>query len=175
MAEPLLLSAPGVEPVVWVPTEALGHETLPPGQALPTPSDREPQFPQEAPGASSHRPALTPTALLTTALNPPTAASAGPALSPGTAQATQQQLLGVTASNLPEHPTEALASKGVTAGHSASPGAPEPSSLPLSQHAPGTDTIQDPSGVAGDVTSPPPGVCYLCLVQLIHLYRFSLS
>lgn len=134
MAEPLLLSAPGVEPVVLVPTEALGNETLPPGQALPTPSDRELQFPQEAPGASSHRPALTPTALLTTALNPPTAASAGPVLSPGTAQATQQQLLGVTASSLPEHPTEALASKGVTAGHPASPGAPEPSSLPLSQH-----------------------------------------
>ncbi|OWK17803.1 OTOG [Cervus elaphus hippelaphus] len=123
-----------VEPVVLVPTEALGNETLPPGQALPTPSDRELQFPQEAPGASSHRPALTPTALLTTALNPPTAASAGPVLSPGTAQATQQQLLGVTASSLPEHPTEARASKGVTAGHPASPGAPEPSSLPLSQH-----------------------------------------
>ncbi|KAF4008983.1 hypothetical protein G4228_000765 [Cervus hanglu yarkandensis] len=123
-----------VEPVVLVPTEALGNETLPPGQALPTPSDRELQFPQEAPGASSHRPALTPTALLTTALNPPTAASAGPVLSPGTAQATQQQLLGVTASSLPEHPTEALASKRVTAGHPASPGAPEPSSLPLSQH-----------------------------------------
>ncbi|KAM9768692.1 otogelin isoform 8-T8 [Dama dama] len=123
-----------VEPVVLVPMEALGNETLPPGQALPTPSDRELQFPQEAPGASSHRPALTPTALLTTALNPPTAASTGPALSPGTAQATQQQLLGVTASSLPEHPTEAPASKGVTAGHPASPGAPEPSSLPLSQH-----------------------------------------
>ncbi|ELR55648.1 Otogelin [Bos mutus] len=125
-----------VEPVDLVPREALGNETLPPGQALPTASDREPQFPQEAPGASSHRPALTPTAPLTTALNPPTAATVGPALSPGPAQATQQQLLGVTASNLPEHPTEALASKGVTAGHPASSGAPEPSSLPVSQHVP---------------------------------------
>lgn len=136
MAEPLLSSAPGVEPVDLVPREALGNETLPPGQALPTASDREPQFPQEAPGASSHRPALTPTAPLTTALNPPTAATVGPALSPGPAQATQQQLLGVTASNLPEHPTEAPASKGVTAGHPASSGAPEPSSLPVSQHVP---------------------------------------
>ena len=136
MAEPLLSSAPGVEPVDLVPREALGNETLPPGQALPTASDREPQFPQEAPGASSHRPALTPTAPLTTALNPPTAATVGPALSPGPAQATQQQLLGVTASNLPAHPTEALASKGVTAGHPASSGAPEPSSLPVSQHVP---------------------------------------
>uniref|UniRef100_A0A4W2E995 Otogelin n=1 Tax=Bos indicus x Bos taurus TaxID=30522 RepID=A0A4W2E995_BOBOX len=125
-----------VEPVDLVPREALGNETLPPGQALPTASDREPQFPQEAPGASSHRPALTPTAPLTTALNPPTAATVGPALSPGPAQATQQQLLGVTASNLPEHPTEAPASKGVTAGHPASSGAPEPSSLPVSQHVP---------------------------------------
>uniref|UniRef100_A0A8C6FPV5 Otogelin n=1 Tax=Moschus moschiferus TaxID=68415 RepID=A0A8C6FPV5_MOSMO len=125
-----------VEPVDLVPMEALGNETLPPGQALPTPSDREPQFPQEAPGASSHSPVLTPTAPLTTALNPPTAATAGPALSPGPAQATQQQLLGLTASNLPEHPTEAPASKGVTAGHPASPKAPEPSSLPDSQHVP---------------------------------------
>ena len=132
MAEPLLSSAPGVEPVDLAPTEALGNETLPPSQVLPAASDREPQFPQEAPGASSHRPALTPTAPLTTALNPPTAATAGPALSPGPAQATQQQLLGVTASNLPGHPTEAPASKGVTAGHPASPGAPEPSSLPVS-------------------------------------------
>ena len=136
MAEPLLSSAPGVEPVDLAPTEALGNETLPPSQVLPAASDREPQFPQEAPGASSHRPALTPTAPLTTALNPPTAATAGPALSPGPAQATQQQLLGVTASNLPGHPTEAPASKGVTAGHPASPGAPEPSSLPVSQHVP---------------------------------------
>ncbi|XP_052508940.1 otogelin [Budorcas taxicolor] len=125
-----------VEPVDLAPTEALGNETLPPGQALPTPSDREPQFPQEATRASSHRPALTPTAPLTTALNPPTAATVGRALSPGPAQATQQQLLGVTASNLPEHPTEAPASKGVTTGHPASPGAPEPSSLPVSQHVP---------------------------------------
>ncbi|XP_010828966.1 PREDICTED: otogelin [Bison bison bison] len=125
-----------VEPVDLVPREALGNETLPPGQALPTASDRELQFPQEAPGASSHRPALTLTAPLTTALNPPTAATVGPALSPGPAQATQQQLLGVTASNLPEHPTEAPASKGVTAGHPASSGAPEPSSLPVSQHVP---------------------------------------
>ncbi|KAI4580846.1 hypothetical protein MJG53_010388 [Ovis ammon polii x Ovis aries] len=125
-----------VEPVDLAPTEALGNETLPPGQALPTPSDREPQFPQEATRASSHRPTLTPTAPLTTDLSPPTAATVGQALSPGPAQATQQQLLGVAASNLPEHPTEAPASKGVTTGHPASPGAPEPSSLPVSQHVP---------------------------------------
>lgn len=136
MAEPLLSSAPGVEPVDLAPTKALGNETLPPSQALPTPSDRELQFPQEATRASSRRPALTPTAPLTTALNPPTAATVGRTLSPGPAQATQQQLLGVTASNLPEHPTEAPASKGVTTGHPASPGAPEPSSLPVSQHVP---------------------------------------
>ncbi|XP_040114192.1 otogelin [Oryx dammah] len=125
-----------VEPVDLAPMEALGNETLPPGQVLPTPSDREPQFSQEATRASSHRPALTPTAPLTTALNPPTAATVGRVLSSGPAQATQQQLLGVTASNLPEHPTEAPASKGVTTGHPASPGVPEPSSLPVPQHLP---------------------------------------
>ena len=122
--------------MVLVPTEASGNETLPPGQELPTPSDEVLQFPQGAPGASSHRPAPTPAVQLTTALNPPMAATEGPALSPGPTQATQKQPPGVTASNVPEHPTEAPASTGVTASHLATPRVPEPSSLPLSQQMP---------------------------------------
>ncbi|EQB79130.1 otogelin, partial [Camelus ferus] len=125
-----------VEPAVLVPTEALGNETLPPSQELPTPSDKELQFPQEAPGAPSHRPALTPAASPTTALNPPEAATEGPTLSPGLTQATLRQPLGMTTSNLPAHPTEAPASKGVTASHLASPRALEPSSFPLPQQMP---------------------------------------
>nr|XP_044609024.1 LOW QUALITY PROTEIN: otogelin [Equus asinus] len=120
-----------VEPAVLVPTEALGNETLPPSRELPTPSDKELQFPQETPGVPSHRPALTPAAPLTTALNPPMAATEGPTLSPGPTQATLQQPLGVTASNLPGHPTEAPASKRVTASRLATAHAPESSSLPL--------------------------------------------
>lgn len=122
--------------MVLVPTEAFGNETLPPGQELPTPSDEELQFPQEAPGAPSHRPAPTPAIPLTTALNPPVAATVGPALSPGPTQTTQKQPPGVTASNVPEHPTEAPASTGVTASHLTTPRVPEPSSLPLSQQMP---------------------------------------
>uniref|UniRef100_A0A8W4FF44 Otogelin n=1 Tax=Sus scrofa TaxID=9823 RepID=A0A8W4FF44_PIG len=122
-----------VEPAVWVPTEALSNETLPSSQELPTPGDEELQLPQEVPGATPHRPAFTPAAPVTTALNPPTAATEGPTLPPGPTQATLQQPLVVTASNLPAQPTEALTTKGVTASHLATPGAPEPSSLPLSQ------------------------------------------
>ncbi|XP_047680134.1 otogelin isoform X6 [Prionailurus viverrinus] len=125
-----------VEPMVLGPTEPLGNETLPPSQELPTPSDKELQFPQEAPGAPSHKPALTPAAPLTTALNPPLVATQGPMLSPGPTQPTLQQPLEVTASNLPVHPTEALASKGVTASHLATSPAPESSSLSLSQQTP---------------------------------------
>uniref|UniRef100_A0A4X1TCT4 Otogelin n=1 Tax=Sus scrofa TaxID=9823 RepID=A0A4X1TCT4_PIG len=98
-----------VEPAVWVPTEALSNETLPSSQELPTPGDEELQLPQEVPGATPHRPAFTPAAPVTTALNPPMAATEGPTLPPGPTQATLQQPLVVTASNLP------------------------PSSLPLSQ------------------------------------------
>lgn len=122
--------------MVLGPTEPLGNETLPPSQELPTPSDKELQFPQEAPGAPSHKPALTPAAPLTTALNPPLVATQGPMLSPGPTQPTLQQPLEVTASNLPVHPTEAPASKGVTASHLATSPAPESSSLSLSQQTP---------------------------------------
>eukprot|EP00071_Canis_lupus_P030061 XP_022263618.1 otogelin isoform X6 [Canis lupus familiaris] len=123
-----------VEPVDLVRTEeSLGNETLPPSQELPTLSGKELQFPQEAPGAPSHRPRLTPAAPLTTALNPPVAATEGPGLTPGPTQATLWQPLGVTASNLPAHPTEPPASKRVTASHLATPFTPESSSLALPQ------------------------------------------
>uniref|UniRef100_A0A452VGL5 Otogelin n=1 Tax=Ursus maritimus TaxID=29073 RepID=A0A452VGL5_URSMA len=125
-----------VEPVVLVPTESPGNETLPSSQELPTLSGKELQFPQEAPGAPSHRPTHTPAAPLTTALNPPMAATEGPMLTPGPTQATLQQLSGVTTSNLPARPTEAPASMGVTASHLATPLTPESSSLSLSQQTP---------------------------------------
>ncbi|KAF5918888.1 hypothetical protein HPG69_005929, partial [Diceros bicornis minor] len=120
-------------PAVLVPMEALGNETLPPSRELPTPVDEELHFPQETPEVPHHRPALTPAAPLTTALNPPMAATEGPKLSPGPTQATLQQPLGVTTSNLPAHPTEAPASKRVTASYLATHYAPESSSLPLSR------------------------------------------
>ncbi|XP_072581571.1 otogelin [Vulpes vulpes] len=123
-----------VEPVDLVRTEeSLGNETLPPSQELPTLSGKELQFPQEAPGAPSHRPRLTPAAPLTTALNPPVAATEGPGLTPGPTQATLRQPLGITVSNLPAHPTEPPASKRVTASHLATPFTPESSSLALPQ------------------------------------------
>ncbi|XP_069325765.1 otogelin [Eulemur rufifrons] len=126
-----------VEPAVWVPTEALGNETLPPGQVLPTPSDKEPQLLLETPKTPSHRPALAPAAPLTTALNPPMAATEGPMLSVGPFQSTLQQPLGLTASNLPAEPTEPPASKKVTASLPAAPYTPESSSLPLALQTPG--------------------------------------
>ncbi|KAF3829945.1 hypothetical protein GH733_001370 [Mirounga leonina] len=125
-----------VEPVVSVPTESLGNETLPPSQELPTLSDKELQFPQEAPGAPSHKPTHTPAAPLTTALNPPTAATEGPVLTPGPPPATLQPPSGTTTSNLPARPTEAPASMEVTASHLATPLTPESSSLSLSQPRP---------------------------------------
>ncbi|XP_030878151.1 otogelin [Leptonychotes weddellii] len=125
-----------VEPVVSVPTESLGNETLPPSQELPTLSDKELQFPQEAPGAPSHKPTHTPAAPLTTALNPPTAATEGPVLTPGPPPATLQPPSGTTTSNLPARPTEAPASMEVTASHLATPLTPESSSLSLSQPTP---------------------------------------
>ncbi|XP_045433849.1 otogelin [Pipistrellus kuhlii] len=115
-----------VEPAVLVPPEARGNETLPPSQELPTPRDQELQFPQDIPGAPSQRPAFTPAAPLTTALNPSLAASEGPTLPPAPTQAP----LGVTASNLPAPATGAPASKGVTASLPATPHAPRSSSLP---------------------------------------------
>lgn len=122
-----------MEPAVLVPTEALGNKTLLPSQELPTTSDQELQFPQDTPGAPSHRPALTPAAPLTVALSPSMATTEGPMLPPGSTQVTLQQPLGVTASNLPALPTEVPASKGVTASPQTTPHAPATSSLPLSQ------------------------------------------
>uniref|UniRef100_A0A2K6UCA1 Otogelin n=1 Tax=Saimiri boliviensis boliviensis TaxID=39432 RepID=A0A2K6UCA1_SAIBB len=124
-----------VEPAVWIPTEALGNETLPPSQVLPASSD-EPHLPQESPRTPTHRPALTPAAPLTTALNPPVEATEKPVGSPGPTQSTLQQPLGLTASQLPAHPTEAPASKGVTASLLAIPRTPEPSSLPTALQTP---------------------------------------
>ncbi|XP_070282762.1 otogelin [Myotis yumanensis] len=115
-----------VEPAVLAPTEARGNETLPPSQELPTPRDQELQFPQDTPGAPSHRPAFTPAAPPTTALNPSLATTEGPPLLP----APTQEPLGVTASNLPAHATGALDSKGVTTSLPSTPHAPRSSSLP---------------------------------------------
>ncbi|XP_037696228.1 otogelin isoform X3 [Choloepus didactylus] len=117
-----------VEPVVLVPAEALGNETLPPGQELPIPSDKELQPPQQTPRAPTHRPALT------KALSPPMAGTMGPTLSPGTTQSTLQQPLGLTTSNLPVHSTEA--GKGVTTSQLATPHTPESSSLRLLPQTP---------------------------------------
>ncbi|XP_036060023.1 LOW QUALITY PROTEIN: otogelin [Onychomys torridus] len=104
-----------VEPALQGPTEALGNETLAPGQVPPTPSDKQ-QLPQEPPSAPTHGPALVPGAPLTSAPNPPMAAPEGPVLSPGPTQLTLQPPLGLTASNLPAHHTEALAREEGTAG-----------------------------------------------------------
>nr|KAF6438519.1 otogelin [Molossus molossus] len=117
-----------VEPAVVVSAEALGNETLPPRQELPTPSDQELQFPQDTPGAPSHKPAPTPAAPLTSALNPPMAATEGPALPP----APSPELPGIPASDLPAHSTEAPASKGETASLLTTPHSPGASPLPHS-------------------------------------------
>ncbi|XP_003781570.1 otogelin [Otolemur garnettii] len=126
-----------VEPTVWVPTQALGNETLLPSQVLPTPSDKEPQFPPETPKTPTTRPTLAPAVLLTTALNPTMAATERPVLSLGPSQSTQQQPLGLTTSNLPAEPTEAPASEVVTASLWTTPHPPESSSLPLALQTPG--------------------------------------
>nr|XP_025704328.1 otogelin [Callorhinus ursinus] len=125
-----------VEPVVLVPTESPGNETLPPSQELPTLSGKELQFPQEAPRVPSHKPTHTPAAPLTTALDPPRAATKAPVLTPGPTRATLQPPSGATASNLPARPTEAPASMGVTASHLATPLTPESSSLSFLQPMP---------------------------------------
>ncbi|XP_066109952.1 otogelin [Saccopteryx bilineata] len=116
-----------VEPTVLVPTETFDNETLPPSQELSTPSDQELQFPQDTPGVPSHRPALTPAAPLTTALNPSTAATEGPALPP----TLTPEPLGATASNLPARSTEAPTSRRVTASLPTTPRALGSSPLPL--------------------------------------------
>ncbi|XP_051689895.2 otogelin [Oryctolagus cuniculus] len=108
-----------VEPAALVPTDVLGSETL-----SPIPADKEPVLPQETPRAPTHR-----TALLSTALHPQVAATEKLTLMPRPSQFTPQQPLGLTTSNLPAHPTEALAGKGVTA------------SLPFSPHAPGSSSL----------------------------------
>lgn len=95
-----------MESPLWDPTKAFGNETLPPGQELPTPSDKQ-ERPQESPRAPTYRPVLVPLSPLTSAPNPPTAATEGPVPSPGSAQPTQQLPLGLTASNRPAHRTEA--------------------------------------------------------------------
>lgn len=93
--------------------EALGNATLAPGQVLPTTSDK--QLPQEPPGASAHSPVLVPVAPLTSAPNPPMAATEGPVPSPGSTQPTLQTPLGLTTSNLLAGHTEATAREEVAA------------------------------------------------------------
>jgi hypothetical protein len=64
------------------------------------------------------------------------AATEGPVLSPGPTQPALQQPLGLTASNLPAHPTETPASKGVTSSFLTTSHLPESSSHPLSLQTP---------------------------------------
>uniref|UniRef100_A0A8C2YUV7 Otogelin n=1 Tax=Chinchilla lanigera TaxID=34839 RepID=A0A8C2YUV7_CHILA len=119
-----------VEPAVWVPPETLGSETLPPGQVLSTPSDKQLQ------DSATLRPALSPAASLTEALNPLMAATEGPVLSPGPTQPATQQPLGLTASDFSVHFTEAPASRGVTSRLPATSRLRESSSLPLAMQTP---------------------------------------
>lgn len=114
--KPLLFSAPGVEPALQGLTEGLGNETLAPGQVLPTPSDKQ-QLPQEPSRVPTHRPALVPVAPLTSAPNPPMAATEGPVQSSGSAHHTPQPPLGLTTSNAPAHHTEALAASLLATSH----------------------------------------------------------
>ncbi|KAM5248567.1 otogelin [Ctenodactylus gundi] len=116
-----------VEPAAWVPTEALDNETVPHEQVLSTPSDQQLQPPQETPMTSTWKPTLTPAASLTTALNPLRGVTEGPAVSPGPTKSALQLPLGLTASNLPVHPTEAPASKEVAASLLATSHLQEPS------------------------------------------------
>ncbi|XP_021496031.1 otogelin [Meriones unguiculatus] len=116
-----------VEPALRGPTEALGNETLAPGQVLPTPGDKQ-QLPQEPPRAPTHRPVLAPLAPLTSAPNPPRAATEGPVPSPGSVRPTLQLPLGLTTSNLPAHSSEAPARVEGAASTLATPHAPGSSS-----------------------------------------------
>ncbi|KAL6086589.1 hypothetical protein STEG23_010757, partial [Scotinomys teguina] len=132
---------PGVEPALQGPTEARGNETLAPGQVLPTPSDKQ-QLPQEPLSAPTHGSSLLPVAPLTSAPNPPMAAPEGPVLSPGSTQPTLQPPLGLTASNLPAHHTEALAREEGAASLLATSHLPgSSSSLFSSQQTPTSDIV----------------------------------
>ncbi|XP_052048983.1 otogelin [Apodemus sylvaticus] len=130
-----------VEPALLSPTEALGNDTLAPGQVLPTTSDKQ-QLPQEPPGASAHSPALVPVAPLTSAPNPPMAATEGPESSPGSTQPTLQTPLGLTTSNLlPAGHTEATAREEGAA------------SLLATSHPPGSS-----SSLPGSLQTPTSGI-----------------
>ncbi|EDM07267.1 otogelin (predicted) [Rattus norvegicus] len=125
-----------VEPALRGPKETLGNETLAPGQVLPTTSDKQ-QLPQEPPGASTHIPVLDPLAPLTSAPNPPMAATEGPVASPGSTQPTLQTSLGLTTSNLPAGHTEATArEEGAASLLATSPPPGSSSSLPSSLQTP---------------------------------------
>lgn len=137
----LYLACPGVEPALRGPTEALGNETLAPGQVLPTSTDKH-RLPQEPPKAPTHRPVLVPLAPLTSAPNPPRAATEGPAPSPGSIQPTLQLPLGLTTSNLPAHGTEAPAGEGGAASSLATSHPPGSSSaLPGFLQTPTSGTV----------------------------------
>ncbi|XP_032751926.1 otogelin [Rattus rattus] len=121
-----------VEPALRGPKETLGNETLAPGQVPPTTSDKQ-QLPQEPPGASTHIPVLDPLAPLTSAPNPPMAATEGPVASPGSTQPTLQTPLGLTTPNLPAGHTEATArGEGAASLLATSPLPGSSSSLPSS-------------------------------------------
>uniref|UniRef100_A0A8C6RKH3 Otogelin n=1 Tax=Nannospalax galili TaxID=1026970 RepID=A0A8C6RKH3_NANGA len=125
-----------VEPATWGPTEATGNETLTPGQVLPTPSDKQ-QLPQEIPRVPTHRPALVPAAPLASVPSLLMTTTEEPTLSPGPTQATLQQQLELTTSNLQIKHTETTAGQEVTASLQAASHIPEPSlSHPLSLQTP---------------------------------------
>ncbi|KAM6158513.1 otogelin [Rhynchocyon petersi] len=130
-----------VEPAVWVPTEALGNKTQAPSQELElsTHGVQELHPPQETPSVLIPRPALSPAAPPTTGLSQP-GATERPTEAPGPTLPTPQQPQGLTVSNLPVHPTEAPASKGVTTGHPAAHHTPESSFLHLSPQKPTSST-----------------------------------
>ncbi|XP_042547668.1 otogelin [Dipodomys spectabilis] len=125
-----------VEPTVWVPTEALGNETLTPSQVLPTLSDKQLQPPLDTTRASTHRPAFTPTAPFTSASNPPMAATKGSMTASGPTKPALPHPIGFTVSNLPAHPTEATGSKGVTTSLLATSHPLESSTHPVSMQTP---------------------------------------
>ncbi|XP_005366808.1 otogelin [Microtus ochrogaster] len=129
-----------VEPALQGPSEGLGNETLAPGQALPTPSDKQ-QLPQEPSRVPAHGPALVPVAPLTSAPNPPMGATEGPVQSLGSAHHTPQPPLGLTTSNVPAHHTEALAASLLASSH-----------LPRSSSSPLSSLQTSTSGIVSGVT-----------------------
>ncbi|KAH0503615.1 Otogelin [Microtus ochrogaster] len=129
-----------VEPALQGPSEGLGNETLAPGQALPTPSDKQ-QLPQEPSRVPAHGPALVPVAPLTSAPNPPMGATEGPVQSLGSAHHTPQPPLGLTTSNVPAHHTEALAASLLDSSH-----------LPGSSSSPLSSLQTSTSGIVSGVT-----------------------